>query len=266
MTEKSLYKEKKTRSRFQFLSWPLSIYDESKELHQDDYRIQGKTYKKPRYPIRAMTYWWVSCVIKEELERLHRPLVIADIGCERGLLKRFVPPWEECRWIGLDLREDELMPLAHYHEFHEFDFNQPLPIEDNSVDIVAFLNVLEHLPRPEFAMTELRRILRPGGMALIAHPIYPKLIARIREKQYANEFKKGNRHYGEHTAAFWPERSRHLAVQSGFDVEFMTSTYFLSWSKGPLENYSLWIRFNQLWGALLPSLGQELCMQLRLNS
>jgi hypothetical protein len=112
-------------------------------------------------------------------------------------------------------------------------------------------------------MSELRRILRPGGVALVAHPVYPKFIARVRQKQYARQFRKGDRHYGEHTTAFWLARSRDLAVNAGFEVEFITATYLLSWSEGPIENCALWIRFNQLWGALLPSLGQELCMQLR---
>ena len=213
----------KVRNRFEFLSWPLSIYDESKELHRDDFRIQGKSYKKPRYPIRAMTYWWVSYVIREEVDRLKRPLVIADVGCERGLLKRFVPPIEGSHWIGLDIRVDSSVHLAHYDEFYKCDFDQTLPLLDSSVDMVAFLNVFEHLPRPTFIMAELARILRPEGMALIAHPVYPKFIAKIKKRQYVKQFKSGRRKYGEHTIAFWPDRSRRLAEQAGFNVELMTS-------------------------------------------
>jgi len=200
---------------------------------------------------------------------LNRPIVIVDIGCERGLLKRFVPPHAPSSvsskdyWIGLDLRIDDAVSLANYDEFHKCDFDKTLPLEDSTVDVVAFINTLEHLPRPEFTMSEIKRILRPGGVAIVIHPVYPKLIAIIRQKQYAAQFAKGNRNYGEHTVAFWPERSRKLAQEIGFTVEFTASTYLLSWSEGPLENYKYWIRFNQLWGALFPSLGQEFCMKLR---
>jgi len=267
MIMKFLQKFKKVRHRFQFLTWPLDIYNESDELHCDDFCIQGKTYKKPKYPIRAMTYWWVSNVIREEITRLNRPLTIVDVGCERGLLKRFATPHiEKNYWIGLDLRKDLMIKSANYNEFHLCDFNQKLPLPDNTVDIVACLNVIEHLQEYEFAMSELLRILRPNGMALISHPVYPKFIAKIRERQYATQFEKGNRKYGEHAAAFWPAKSYNMAKQIGFNVEFMTSTYFLSWSTGPLENYALWIRANQLWGAFFPALGQELCLQLRLES
>jgi hypothetical protein len=30
-----------------------------------------------------------------------------------------------------------------------------------------------------------------------------------------------------------------------------------------LEDHRFWIRINQIWGALFPSLAQELCVQLR---
>jgi SAM-dependent methyltransferase len=257
--------------RFSLLTYPLEVYNESEELHRDDYRIQGKSYNKPLYPIRAMTYWYSTFVIRAERIRLNRPLVIADIGCERGLLKRFVPAHAPSSivgkdyWIGLDLRLEETASLASYDEYNLCDFDKVLPVKDAAVDVVAFINVLEHLPRPEFTLAEIKRILKPGGVVILIHPVYPKLVAIIRQRQYAAEIARGIRKYGDHTVAFWPDRSRKLAQHMGFTVEFMASTYLLSWSEGPLENYKWWIRLNQLWGALFPSLGQEFCMQLRLN-
>ncbi|MDD3248995.1 MAG: methyltransferase domain-containing protein [Smithellaceae bacterium] len=253
--------------RFDFFSYPLESYNDSDCLHRADYRIQGKTYIKPLYPIRAMTYWWVTHVLREEIRRLHSTLVIADIGCERGLLKRFVPleikKTGSSYWIGMDMRKDQDMDMAGYDEFHICDFNKGLSLENKQVNVVALLNVIEHLQQPEFIMTEIMRILKLQGVALIALPVYPKLIAKIRERQYISEFNKGQRKYGNHTVAFWPNRIIELALSVGFRIEFSASTYFMSWSKGPLENYKLWIRFNQLWGALFPSLGQEFCLKLR---
>jgi 2-polyprenyl-3-methyl-5-hydroxy-6-metoxy-1,4-benzoquinol methylase len=143
----------KNISRFALLFYPLESYNDSKELRRDDYRIQGKTYKKPLYPIRAMTYWWVTHVLREELQRLCRPLVIADIGCERGLLKRFVPTTiikeGSNHWIGMDMRKEPEIDFSGYNEFHICDFNEGLPLGSSSIDVVALLNVLEHLTRPD---------------------------------------------------------------------------------------------------------------------
>src|SRR3989344_2312322 len=54
------------------------------------------------------------------------------------------------------------------------DASEKLPLRRASVDTVILLMVLEHLPNPQRALTEIGRILRPGGI-LIASTIqtYP---------------------------------------------------------------------------------------------
>lgn len=49
-----------------------------------------------------------------------------------------------------------------------------LPIADNSVDAVACFEVMEHLSDPDRALSEIRRVLKPGGMAVLSMPfLYP---------------------------------------------------------------------------------------------
>ena len=48
---------------------------------------------------------------------------------------------------------------------------EPLPAEDESVDVVTFFEVLEHLRiDPIFTMKEINRILRPGGLLMLTTP------------------------------------------------------------------------------------------------
>jgi hypothetical protein len=54
-----------------------------------------------------------------------------------------------------------------------------------------------------------------------------------------------------------------MVGQNGVEVEFMSGTYLLRKKGSFLEDHAWWIRVNQVWGALFPSLSQELCVQLR---
>jgi len=42
-----------------------------------------------------------------------------------------------------------------------------LPVDPSSVDVVVMSEVIEHLVRPELAVWEIARVLRPGGVAII---------------------------------------------------------------------------------------------------
>jgi SAM-dependent methyltransferase len=46
-----------------------------------------------------------------------------------------------------------------------------IPFDAESFDLVVCAHVLEHVPDDELAIRELRRVLRPGGTALLQHPI-----------------------------------------------------------------------------------------------
>ena len=49
-----------------------------------------------------------------------------------------------------------------------------IPVDDASFDRVLCLQVLEHVPDPDAAVRELRRVVRDGGRVLLStHGIYP---------------------------------------------------------------------------------------------
>jgi SAM-dependent methyltransferase len=256
-------KEKDKYSRFRFVRWPLTILEESKELRNEDFEIPAEA-KSRKYPVRALRYWWLHCAVQEEIQWVDGALAIADIGCGPGLLKRFIPEIDGARWIGLDRNvESERLNTAGYDDIYGCDFDEPLPLPNAAVDIAICSHVLEHVPRPRFTMGELSRILKPGGLALIGVPVAPKVVARLREWQFAKEFKSGKRKPGHHIHCFWPKRICGIAENCGLCVEFVCGTYLLRHKGLFLEDHRSWIRINQVWGALLPSLAQELCMQLR---
>lgn len=46
-----------------------------------------------------------------------------------------------------------------------------LPFDDASFDVLIASHILEHIPDDHLALTEIRRVLRPGGRALLMTPI-----------------------------------------------------------------------------------------------
>jgi SAM-dependent methyltransferase len=253
----------KTYSRFRFLREPLDSIDKNDETHRADFPFSAELNKR-RYPVRTLRYWWLARVIDEEVQRLDHPPTIVDVGCDRGIIKRFIPPIEGAKWIGLDIdinRPD--VELAKYDERIQADFDEGLPVPDATADIAICSHVLEHLPRPDFTMGEIYRILKPGGMLLVGVPTAPKFIARFREKQFQKQLAEGSRVHGQHIHVFDSKRLTDLATRTGFVVEYLTGTALLRKKGSKLEDYAAWIRFNQMGASLFPSIGQELCMQLR---
>ncbi len=253
----------KKYSRFRLVSAPLTAITHNEEIRKPDFPF-SELLKQTKYPVRALRYWWMHCVIEDELRDNEREVTIVDVGCDTGIIKRFIPPVKHSRWIGLDIITTRKgLEAAGYDEIHQCDFNEGLPLAENSADIVICSHVLEHLPRPEFTIGELARILKPGGMLLVGVPIAPRLIASWREKQMQKQLQTGRRKMGQHIQMFSIKRLRRLAENAGLKVEFATGTAMIRKKGSRLENYPAWIRLNQIWAALFPSLGMELCVQIR---
>src|SRR5262249_14942907 len=66
---------------------------------------------------------------------------------------------------------------------------QQLPFEDQSYDLVYASHVLEHILNDSKAVRELRRILRPGGIAVLPVPIVSD---RTIEYGEANPYEAGH--------------------------------------------------------------------------
>lgn len=101
-----------------------------------------------------------------------RPQRMLDVGCGDGRLARLVKNSCQGVWIaGCDISEVALARADSLDQAFTIDLDHgAFPIEDHTMDVVTFSEVLEHLVEPRHALAEARRVLRPSGRVLVTVP------------------------------------------------------------------------------------------------
>lgn len=97
--------------------------------------------------------------------------VVLDIGCGSGLAADQLES-HDARYVGLDFGGPHITSAAARFAgrsarrlstaFVRGD-GEHLPFRDATVDVVVLTEVIEHLLRPELAVWEIARVLKPGG-------------------------------------------------------------------------------------------------------
>jgi len=109
---------------------------------------------------------------EERLAVIHDGAFVLDIGIGPGHFRSLMSRFEH---VGLDFE-----PYAGVRVVT--DLADRLPFRDSTFDVVVASNVLEHLKRPEEALCECHRVLKPGGLILITVPFL------LRVHQAPNDF------------------------------------------------------------------------------
>jgi 2-polyprenyl-3-methyl-5-hydroxy-6-metoxy-1,4-benzoquinol methylase len=104
---------------------------------------------------------------------------VLDVGCGRGLLL------EQLRRRGWDVQGTELSEQSAAYPrdvlgipVHVGDLAD-LAFPADHFDAVVMWHVLEHVPDPQVVLAEVARILKPGGIFLVAVPNFGSLEARL---------------------------------------------------------------------------------------
>jgi SAM-dependent methyltransferase len=102
-----------------------------------------------------------------------------DVGAGNGeLIDRVIREFQVTPH-ACDYRDD-LMTLANI-KVAVADLNrEPLPYPDASFDLVTCTEVIEHLEHFRFALREINRVLRPGGVFVVSTPNVLNLRSRLR--------------------------------------------------------------------------------------
>jgi SAM-dependent methyltransferase len=178
--------------------------------------VSGNTYDKyaSKNPIERRMMNGFFTALDRMLDGL-QPEVVVEIGAGEGrITERLVARFPEATVVGLDLPDTNLA-----EEWEEIDVPMffgdatRMPFVDGSIDLVVGLEVLEHVPQPERALTDIARICR--GTALLSVPREPIWRAgNMARGRYVRDWGNTPGHVNH-----WSARAFERFVGTQFDVE-----------------------------------------------
>ena len=181
---------------------PILLGDDLKGLAREvavQDRVAGE-YEDLRYQIPyAGRYheWWTGRM----LANLDLNGRILDNGCGIGVL--FDRDFSD-RVVGVDISSEMLKRAAKKSDQLILGNSQELPLKYGSFDLVFSRSLLHHLPRPELAVEEMARVIRPGGAMVLAdtHSSLISALPRILARQ-GEHFSKDHRNLTRRVISSW---------------------------------------------------------------
>jgi 2-polyprenyl-3-methyl-5-hydroxy-6-metoxy-1,4-benzoquinol methylase len=162
------------------------------------------------------THWWYKArreIIFDWVKRttvIDRNHQVLDIGCGTGFNITYLHQLGYNQVAGLDVSPDALA-YCRSHQLKELLCGnaEKLPIQPHSYDIILTLDMLEHLPDDRSALSEIFRVLKPGGSLFIFVPAF----------QFLWSFQDEISH---HQRRYTAKELREKILQAGFELSKLT--------------------------------------------
>lgn len=98
--------------------------------------------------------------LNRKLAKLPDGIMVLDVGAGRSPFRELT---ERFHLVSVDFYPHELVDIVS-------DITAPLPLDDESFDLVILANVLEHVPDLQEVLSEAIRVLKPGGLITAITP------------------------------------------------------------------------------------------------
>jgi SAM-dependent methyltransferase len=131
---------------------------------------------------------------------------LLDVGCGNKPYQPIFAP-HVTEYIGIE-HEATFAATAAGHQGTRPDLTydgQRIPFPDQSFDTVLNVQVLEHTPQPRLLLSEMARVLKPGGLLILSAPF------QFRLHEQPHDYYRYTSH-----------GLRHLLDEAGLDVEEIT--------------------------------------------
>lgn len=174
--------------------------------YPDEYfGLSGRRFLGPGEQVIRLARVWRAEAIHRFCRAPGRSL---DIGCGRGwMLTKLKQMGWECygtEWSEMLVRRHQQNGLHVLHEPDLRDCHFP----DRFFDAITLWHVFEHIPNPSHILAEIHRIMKPGGLIVVATPDFGGLVSRLaRQSWFALDVPRHLYHYSGQTLPAMVERT-----------------------------------------------------------
>jgi len=163
-------------------------------------------YQKGAWPtalLNRMAYW---------TRRMHSKGELLDLGCGEGALLEAI----NMNGFGADLNPERLALSVKKNLPVVLATGEQLPFSDGTFQTVISMEVLEHVPKMEVMLKDVRRVLNEGGVWVVS---VPSVTLRSRYEMWREKrpyYCDSDEHYREFSAV----------LLGGFEHRFMLTSEF----------------------------------------
>src|SRR5438128_682629 len=108
---------------------------------------------------------------------------VLDVGCGNGYIAHHLRAILGTNILGIDLSESTEAPI----DYRQYD-GKRFPLPDDSFDAIVSAYVLHHAQDVRSVLNEMKRVLRPGGLAVIYEDIpatkWDRFVCSIHNRQW----------------------------------------------------------------------------------
>lgn len=189
-------------------------------------KIYDKTYKeeidRPLDKIELLRFQKVLNQVKKYV-RLDEKFRVLDIGCGTGKFLKFLPIKHK---YGVDI-SPIAVEKAVKNGIDAKTVNvesEKLPYESNFFDLITCMEMLEHLFNASLLLSEVRRVLKPGGYVYVT---VPNDVYRLKKRlgvlvgKYFLDLGHNNLYTVAHIRFFRKSLLKNLFLNEGFKIVYV---------------------------------------------
>lgn len=151
-----------------------------------------------------------------------------DFGCGLGgMLDELATEADWAAGLEPNMERASLVAAKGHNVVRSLD-----EVEDSSLDTVTLFHVLEHLLEPTAVLSELRRVLRPGGTLIIEVPHARDALFTLYDCEAFKRFTFWSEHLVLHTR---------LSLRALLDRAGFSNIEVKGWQRYPLANHLHWL-------------------------